>query len=49
LARSLAGLGVLDVNSDAGLLSQIEAVGAGGALPEIHTGGMTDAEFEARL
>ena len=35
LALSLVGLGVLDGNKDSELLSQIEAVAAGGALPEV--------------
>ena len=48
LAHSLSGLGVLDVDNDRELLSQIEALAAGGAMPEVLTNGLTELEFDAR-
>jgi anaerobic selenocysteine-containing dehydrogenase/Fe-S cluster biogenesis protein NfuA len=48
LARALVGLGVLDSNKDSELLSQIEAVAAGAALPEGQTSRSTEAQCDAR-
>ena len=45
LAQGLLGLGVLDARRDQTLLATIDAVSRGEALPEVETGGLTEAQI----